>query len=225
MNNLSKTDMANVALRKARKSRISDISSTDDDLAKDSRIFMKYAYQTLISSYPWPFNTDRMELPREDGDPVRSYKYFYTIPSDVSMMWDIYYSPNQYRHYGPIWDYGFYYFFSFETASDGQFFDGVGELIGQRVASNYNQLWILYSQKDEVPVEKWSPHFAQAMIQMMTVLYEEGTTSDPELLRIKMANAKQQENKAKTLSSIQNRKAYQPVRANLLDTIDFYTRY
>lgn len=223
MNTLTETEIINMGLSKARKGTIENIDTGNDDLTLKSRIFLKYVYQTLIGSYPWPFATKRAELDRIEGEtPVRSYSQYYRLPLDAFLIWDIYYNPETYTRYGSIWNYRAYEFFSFEDSSDISFFSGVGELIGDKIASNNRRLFVLYSKKEKIPVQKWSVPFTNAVIASLSILFEENNTTDPELLRLKLASLDRERDKARHVSAIQNRKSYEPVRPQILELIDNY---
>lgn len=185
MNKLDETQLANVSLRLARKAFIDDINGSTEN-EKDSRLFMDYAYQVLITSYPWPFATTRDELPSSDEAPVRSYRKFFEIPKDVYLIWDFYYNPTDYPSYGDYWDYNYYRYYSFGDDAGG-FFDGVGELIENKIASNHPQLFALYTKKTKFAVKDWSVPFATTMVNTMAIMHEHGSTTDPEMLRMKLA--------------------------------------
>lgn len=221
MNTLTHTDISNAALRKSRNGKIENFNSDKTDLAQDCRLYFKKSYQKLISSYPWPFATHRMELQKDTSrTPVRSFSNFFLIPQDAMFIWQVYNDGDNYTPFGSIWNYRNYEYFSFEDSSDGSFFSTVGELIGDSIASSFSQLFILYTRKKEIPIHKWSVPFAETMIAEMTMLLEESTTQDTEMLNLKIRSNTYDKKQMKTVSAIQNRKAATTERAQILNTID-----
>lgn len=223
MNQLTPTEIANAALAKARKAPIDNVDKGNDAWQQKMRLFMKMAYQTLLSSYPWPFATKRIELERvAEERPTRSYSLLYQYPREAMYLWDIYYDTQNYNRYGSIWNYRAYEYFSFDESTDTSFFDGIGEIIGDKVASNARRLFVLATLKPQIPVDKWSVPFTDAVIASLSILVEENNTTDTELLRLKLASLNQEKSNARHVTAIQNRKSQQTVRPQILDHIDSY---
>lgn len=220
MNTLTRTEMVNVALRRARKAPIRDIEDATSDQAIDARLYFKKCYQKLLSSYPWPFATVRESLQRSTETPPRGYSNLFDLPQNALYIWDIYNDPSQYTVYGSIWNYRTYSYFSFDASNDASFFENIGEIIGRRIATHFRRLDALYTQKRDIPPQEWSIPFAEAMMSEMRLLFEEETITDPDMARVKIAQTEQERNRAAHRSALQNRKAQTPAKAQIIQFVD-----
>lgn len=226
-NELTKTDIIGIALEHGAQGTIefSDIDNDNSPEATKAKRLYKKVFQTLMSSFPWPFATDRVELQRSAGNerPVRSYTYFYDPPPSPWFLWDLYRNKDQGYSYGSIWNYQYYQVFSFDEGGDAAFFSGEAEIIGGRIASNHSRLYAFYTPKQTMPPDKWSVHFTDCFIATLGKEFVRRSTTDVEMLATKIKLSNSEMNTAKTMATLENKGAVRIERPEILQKLDIFT--
>lgn len=229
-NSLTLLEIVNEACEEARQGELSNLGE-ETPLARRSRRHYKRTFQRLVSSYPWPYLTKRVELV-QDANHVTTgasaYRYRYQIPRDAAFLWDIYRTPSNYRQYGYLWDYGSYRAYAFPYDDHSALMGDTGELVNGGVESNYSQMFCLYTPKVENPLTyntlQLTQQFVEVLIKEMAILYE-GDNNNVELKKLNIAQHKSDIREMKTLSAIQNRKAQKITQPHVISLIDRYRRF
>ena len=224
MNSLSFMEIINQAGREARKGSISALDE-NSSLAKEGRSHLKRIFQKLLSVYPWPNFTKRVEL-REEGEPADASGYAkrFLPPDDVMYIWDMYSVPTDSRQFAQTWDFGRYRGYSWPyddyTGLAGTF----GEILDGAIYTDYSPLYVLYTPQME-PLQQdpaiMPVQFTECLIKEMAILFE-GTNTDPELKRLNIAMHQKDIASMKTQSAIENRKAWKmprPVAISMIDSL------
>ena len=228
MNSLSATEIVNIAMRAgARKGRIEDLSSKTGDDGHFGRLYYKLAVQKLLSSYPWPTLTKRVELDRVAGkSPVESYDRFFQPPPDGAFFWDFYLDPTGFGTVSPVWNYTLYSYYSFPQQRGSSVIENVGEIIGDYFASDASKVFCLYTPKIEaenLDTSKLTHQFVQALISEIKTLWEEGSgTSDPDMYKARYAQYEKERSESKTQTGISNRKAYSIAGSTIVEKVRSY---
>ncbi len=173
--NYSKLDVINLSTALTGHGITNDLSGSDQ-FVKKANLFYKRNYQKLMALFPFNFATDRLKLPQSESG--KKYIYKYKLPEDALFAWEFY--PDQYNYT----DFGTYYdsynapnyLYSFlqggafysenigEIRSEVSVVDGVRTESGRFIYSNFGEMWLYYTRKEEFPPEQWTQQFAELMI-------------------------------------------------------------
>ncbi len=77
----TKTDIANVSLRRISEPRINDLDSDTTEEAIKARDVYDHLRKRLLRSHPWNFAVKRVELAQSSTAPAFGYDYAYPLPS------------------------------------------------------------------------------------------------------------------------------------------------
>ena len=99
----------------------------------------------LIIEFPWPFALKRVPLLLSNERPLTTWSYYYHLPNDYGMAWDVYANNPSYV-FPSTYDFSIYdgYF----SSSYG---DSAGVLEGDFLASNMTDLKMYYTHTDSPP--------------------------------------------------------------------------
>lgn len=209
MNSLTMLEIINQACESSNQGILTELSE-ESPLGKQARSHTKRVFQKMLSVYPWPRMTKRVEL--EDVGNTDSASEFYkrfAIPSDAMYIWDFYDTPNKYRKYSSLWDYTPYTPYTWPYDTLDEILGSYGELVDDHIEGSSSRLYCHYTPKSdpfEVDTTKLTTQFVETMIFELGILFE-GKNTQVELKALNISKHEENIRKMKTQSAIENRKS------------------
>ena len=220
---LTKLDLINLVRVKTGKG----IESTVDE---EMNLIYRSRYEFLLSMFPWSFATDSRRLERtvleQDRQDETGYRYSYEFPIDGLFMWDLYYDP-AYRKYRDLsrWDGNPYVYLEFPIDQIGELAQSshIGEIIDGKLYSDWGRMYAFITSAKEVPTEKFNNQFLKLLENAMEEIIVRGKDkTEGELGYIESAN-KREGDRAKAVSSNENKGLRTVPRSKTLSRIDALT--
>lgn len=209
MISFTKTDIANLALIQAGYNTITNFETDPVEIAKKVRVYYKHIYQLLLCVAPWQFATKRARLTRISLEPEDTpFQFEYQFPADALYLWDIYSG-----EYGEVFSgqevasYADRYH-SLPLAHGSSLVYGVGEVSGNRVLSNRDELNVFYTTSEEVDPSKFSPMFRDQLVRELEIMLIRAKDTGAEELQLKERLYRTEKRANLTRSARQNRKAH-----------------
>lgn len=209
MTAFTKTDIANLALIQAGYNTITNFESSTEEVAKKVRLYYMHVYNLLLCVAPWQFATKRAKLTRISLDPDDTpFKYEYQFPSDAIYLWDIYQG-----EYGNVYsghDIATYAdrYHTLPLAQGASIVSGIGEVSGNRVLSNQDELSVFYTSNEDFDPSVFSPMFRDQIIKELEIMLIRAKDTGAEELGLKERLYKNEKRANLTRSARQNRKAH-----------------
>lgn len=205
----TKTDIVNLALIQAGYDTITNFDSDTSEIAKKVRLYYNHIYELLLCVAPWQFATKRASLTRISLDPEDTpFNYEYQFPNDAIYLWDIYqgkygsvFSGNDIASYADRYH-------TLPLAQGASLVSGVGEVIGNRVLSNLNELNVFYTSNEDFDPSLFTPMFRDQLIKEIEIMLVRSKDSSPEELQLKEGLYAKGKRSNLTRSARQNRKAH-----------------
>ena len=204
-----------------------DIESTIDE---EMKLVYRSRYEFLLSMFPWSFATDSRTLKRTENSSARreetGYRYNYQFPQDGLFLWDMYYDPS-YRKYRDLsrWDGNPYLYLQFPIDQIGELglTTNVGEIIGGRLYSDWDKMYAYITSSKEILAEKFNAQFTRLLENAMEEMIVRGRTDDPSKIGYIEGSNKRDGDRAKAVTSNENKGPRRVPRAQTLTRMDIIT--
>lgn len=131
-------------------------SFTEGEIGETCGLIYPDFVRSVISSYPWRFSMDKVQLARLSASPVNVYQYAFQLPSNLLNLRAVYNSSS--TGVSPVYDF---------TRQ------------GDTILTNYAELWIDYQK--EVDEEDFPPYFTEFLILALAAKLAIATTDQVEL--------------------------------------------
>lgn len=210
MAQLTKTQIINLALVKSGHNSIENLDTDQSTVGQNARSFFQLAYNRMMSRQPWNFATKRELLTRLEEVPNdNSFLYFYQVPADALYKWQIYSTDDYDGATSRAIQFLSQYYHTDPTSVQYNFaVRAIGEIYDNKVASNYTELYMLYTPKAEVSASLWSQEFIDLMIEELGMLFYELKTTSEEERTLRDRRYQRNHSKILTRASRENKDAY-----------------
>lgn len=213
-------DVVNRARRLAGKERIDNAMEDMSDEGKDSRLVFETSFKSLLSAGPWNFATKRKRLERVSETPIDSYTFSFLLPTDGLFLWDLYNTGA-----GRINEISYflgtqYSYVAFPLNSGLKFLDNTAEIIGNRIASNYSELSVLYTVDQKFPLTTCSQPFIDTLVLNMEEAFFKIKNTDEQDLQYRIGSNEKIRKKRNAQTSKENRKAYSKQDSEIISRLN-----
>lgn len=216
----TKTDIVNLALIQAGYNTITNYDSDTSEIANKVRLYYKHIYELLLCVAPWQFATKRAKLTRIALAPNDTpFNYEYQFPVDTMYLWDIYQG-----EYGQVFsghDIATYAdrYHTLPLAQGASIVSGIGEVSGNRVLSNQEELSVFYTSNEDFDPTLFSPMFRDQLVKEIEIMLIRQKDTGADELQLKENLYRNEKRANLTRSARQNRKAHRVSPSMLVQNV------
>ena len=213
----SKNQLVNYCLARARLATIENLDTDQSSWGKLARTTFEEEFYSLLSKAPWNFATKRVTLHKTNERAGTGYYNFFTIPTDALFLWDIYSANESTVNAVNFYAHNYrYYYYSLPLLTGEVFLNGEAEVIGERIATNYSELWCFYTVNKDFSLNQVSQQFYDVLKLKLETAFMKISVSDEESITLREQSNDKKEMKLISQAGRENRKAH---RVREADTI------